>query len=363
MGYFSPIKLYDMDSSPSSGSKSPSSDSKSHKGPSTVCKSPVKHRMTRRASFHDYTMPGIYMFTLQKHPEAPVLSHVLGNPGVRHGENAPRVVLSAIGCIFDEELQKTASMRSNDLVIRKYVIMPDHIHILLELKRILSRPVTNLVAIIESVTTRRCRDAGLIPQEAGVFKGCGIHDRIVFDHRQLELLERYIEDNPRRLLIKRKYPDLFRRNLSVKINGDMVDCVGNMFLLRKPMLAVHVRRKWNAAETASYKARCIGAMRQGMVLVSPFIHPVENEIRKQALAEGGSVIRIVDHGFTERFKPSGQGMDTCAEGRLLLVAEAGTSTKSEDMSYDKASRLNRLAERLAALTPDATVALKGEGPG
>lgn len=207
MGYFSPIKLYDMDSSPSSGSKSPSSDSKSHKGPSTVYKSPVKHRMTRRASFHDYTMPGIYMFTLQKHPEAPVLSHVLGNPGVRHGENAPRVVLSAIGCIFDEELQKTASMRSNDLVIRKYVIMPDHIHILLELKRMLSRPVTNLVAIIESVTTRRCRDAGLIPQEAG------------------------------------------------------------------------------------------------------------------------------------------------------------TSTKSEDMSYDKASRLNRLAERLAALTPDATVALKGEGPG
>ena len=53
-------------------------------------------------------------------------------------------------------------------------------------------------------------------------------------------------------------------------------------------------------------------------------------------------------------------MDTCAEGRLLLVAEAGTSTKSEDMSYDKASRLNRLAERLAALTPDATVALKGD---
>lgn len=352
MGYFSQIKLHDMDSSPSS-------DGKSHKSPSSDYKSPVKLRMTRRASFHDYTMPGIYMFTLQKHPDAPVLSHVLGNPGVRHGENAPRVVLSAIGCIFDEELQKTASMRCNDLVIRKYVIMPDHIHILLELKRMLSRPVTSLVAIIESVTTRRCRDLGLIPQEAGVFKGGGIHDRIVFDRQQLEILERYIADNPRRLLIKRKYPDLFRRNLSVKINDDLVDCVGNMFLLRKPMLAVHVRRKWNDAERAFYKARCIGAMRQGMVLVSPFIHPVENEIRKQALAEGGLVIRIVDHGFAERFKPSGQGMDTCAEGRLLLVSEAGTPAKKEDMSYDKASRLNRLAERIASLTYGAAIILQG----
>lgn len=343
MGYFSQIKLHDMDSSPSSDYKSP-----------------VKHRMTRRASFHDYTMPGIYMFTLQKHPDAPVLSHVLGNPAVRDGENAPRVVMSAIGCIFDEELQKTASMRCNDLVIRKYVIMPDHIHILLELKRMLSRPVTSLVAIIESVTTRRCRDSGLIPKEAGVFKGCGIHDRIVFDRQQLEILERYIADNPRRLLIKRKYPDLFRRNLSVKINDDMVDCVGNMFLLRKPMLAVHVRRIWNAAQAQDYKAKCISAMSQGVVLISPFIHPVENQIRKQALAEGGLVIQIVDHGFAERFKPSGQSMDICAEGRLLLVAEAGTPAKSEDMSYDKASRLNRLAERLASLASGAAITLKGD---
>ena len=53
-------------------------------------------------------------------------------------------------------------------------------------------------------------------------------------------------------------------------------------------------------------------------------------------------------------------MDTCAEGRLLLIAKAGTPAKREDMSYDKASRLNGLAERLAALTPDSTVALKGE---
>lgn len=316
--------------------------------------------MTRRASFHDYTMPGIYMFTLQKHPDAPLLSHVFGNPAVRSGDDAPRVALSSLGRILDEELQKTASMRANALSFSKYVIMPDHVHILLELKQALTRPVTNLVSMIESATTSRCRKTKLIPQEASVFKGRGINDRIVFDRQQLETLQRYIDDNPRRLLIKRKYPDLFRRNLSVQINDDMIDCVGNMFLLRKPMLAVHVRRKWNATETEAYKWKCIRAMRQGMVLISPFIHPVENQIRKQALAEGGSVIQIVDHGFEERFKPSGQSMDTCAEGRLLLVAEAGTPTKKEDMSYDKASRLNRLAERLASLTPNSSITLKGE---
>ena len=76
--------------------------------PSSAYKSPVKHKMTRRASFHDYTMPGIYMFTLQKHPDAPVLSHVFGNPAVRSGDDAPRVALSSLGRILDEELQKMA---------------------------------------------------------------------------------------------------------------------------------------------------------------------------------------------------------------------------------------------------------------
>ena len=105
-----------------------------------------------------------------------------------------------------------------------------------------------------------------------MFKGEGINDRIVFDQEQLDILIRYIADNPRRLLIKRLYPDLFRRNLSVNINGDVVDCVGNMFLLRKPLMAVHVRRKWSAGEVEAYKARCIEAALNGVVLISPFIH-------------------------------------------------------------------------------------------
>lgn len=322
-------------------------------------KKEVKPSMNRRADFHDYRLPGIYMFTVFKHPAVPALAGVAGDPHRRPGDdNSPGVLLSGVGRIFDEELMKTAQMRERQLSILSYVIMPDHAHILVCVKEKLKRPITNIISMIESATTRRSREAGLIADSASVFRGEGINDRIVFDQEQLDILIRYIADNPRRLLIKRLYPDLFRRNLSVNINGDVVDCVGNMFLLRKPLMAVHVRRKWSAGEVEAYKARCIEAALNGVVLISPFIHPDENEIRKEVLEAGGSVIQIVDHGFAERFKPAGKSMDTCAEGRLLLVSEAGAAVRAEDMSYAKASRLNRLAERIASLGSGLALSLR-----
>lgn len=314
--------------------------------------------MTRRANFHDYTLAGIYMFTIFRHQTAPSLSQISGDPQRAVGVDAPRVVLLPTGRILDDEIQKTMELRSEQLCVIRHVIMPDHAHILLRVKEKIAQPVTKIVAAIESATTRRCREAGLINHEVTIFKGQGMNDRIVFDERQLDTLVRYIQDNPRRLLIKRMYPDLFRRHLSVSVNGETVDCVGNLFLLRKQLMAVHVRRKWGVAQAQEYKRQCILAARQGVVPVSPFIHPIENEIRKEVLEEGGSVIQIVDHGFSERFKPTGKGLDTCAEGRLLLISEAGASERSEEMSYKKASRLNRLAEHIAALTPASAVALR-----
>ncbi len=150
----------------------------------------------------------------------------------------------------------------------------------------------------------------------------GINDKIVFNRERLLTLFAYVVDNPRRLLLKRHYPDLFRRNLHLKINGDVVDCVGNLFLLRKPMLQVHVRRVWDEATVRQYCCGCVDLVGQGVLLISPFIHPAEREIRRLALERGGSIVQIVDRSFGERFKPSGQLMDICAAGRLLLVSES-----------------------------------------
>lgn len=84
-------------------------------------------------------------------------------------------------------------------------------------------------------------------------------------------------------------------------------------------------------------------------MISPFIHPAERAIMHEVISGGGSVIKLTDRGFGQRWKPYGRAFDLCAEGRLLYLAEAGSSERKSDMHYGKASRMNRLAEAIAGI--------------
>lgn len=58
-----------------------------HKNPDyTGPRSPIVHSYNRRAFFHDYTVPCIYMFTIRKADNAPMFSKVVGTP---HPKNGP----------------------------------------------------------------------------------------------------------------------------------------------------------------------------------------------------------------------------------------------------------------------------------
>lgn len=313
---------------------------------SKVYKSPVKHRHTRRAFFQDYRAPGMYMMTITKAEGIPLFSELAGNPYLREGPDAPHVAHFRAGDIVKEELDKMESFRPDNIKIIKSVVMPDHVHVLIRVLKYIEHPVTKYVGQTMAACTARMRREGLIGAGLSCFKE-GISDSIVYKRGQMDILYNYICDNPRRLMIKRLYPSLFKRYLGLRIDEFELDAVGNIFLLRKPLHAVHVRRKWNAEERERYKARCFEIMEKGWVLISPFIHPVEKEIMREALEKGGSVIKLCDRGFGERWKPAGKEFDLCAEGRMLFMVEAGTSEVRTDMTYVKASHSNKIAEKIA----------------
>ncbi|MBD5223358.1 MAG: hypothetical protein HDS71_04815 [Bacteroidales bacterium] len=278
---------------------------------------------------------------------APIFSKLEGNPYIMSGADAPHTVLNRAGVIVKEELDKLESFRRDKIRIIKSVIMPDHLHFVVRVLNELQKPVTVYVGLTMSACTRRLRDEGILSEDSSCFNS-GISDRIVYKSGQLDVLYKYVTDNPRRLMIKRMLPQLFRRNLGIRIGEMSLDAIGNIFLLRKSLKAVHVRRKWNEDEVNEYKRECIEGSTQGEVLISPFIHPVEKEIMRLALDKGGSVVRIRDRGFGERWKPSGKEFDICAEGRMLFIAETGTALHKTEMHYGKASHLNDIAEWLAA---------------
>ncbi len=101
----------------------------------------------------------------------------------------------------------------------------------------------------------------------------------------------------------------------------------------------------------------IDCIENGGVLISPFIHPVENDMRKTAVESGGSIVRITDNGFPERFSPSGSEFEMLGSGRLLLLGELNYNSRKQNMSYRWAGRLNRLAEMLASHPEGMTMRL------
>ena len=90
--------------------------------------------MTRRASFSDYTASGIYHITLTVTDGlGPVLGQVVGNLSQPDGSpDAPRVELTAIGQMVEQQLTQSIPAHYPMVEIQDHIVMPDHLHAIIE---------------------------------------------------------------------------------------------------------------------------------------------------------------------------------------------------------------------------------------
>lgn len=90
--------------------------------------------MTRRASFSDYTASGIYHITFTVTDGlGPVLGQVVGNLSQPDGSpDAPRVELTAIGQMVEQQLTQSIPAHYPMVEIQDHIVMPDHLHAIIE---------------------------------------------------------------------------------------------------------------------------------------------------------------------------------------------------------------------------------------
>ena len=87
--------------------------------------------------------------------------------------------------------------------------------------------------------------------------------------------------------------------------------------------------------------------RHGTVLVSPAISPGEKKVMKMAQEAQCRVIKIVDNGFSDMYKPAGKDFDACARGDLLLVSPWAHRNEKIDLTKQLCEELNSLAAAIA----------------
>jgi hypothetical protein len=175
----------------------------------------------------------------------------------------------------------------------------------------------------------------------------GYNDSILTGRGQLQHIMAYVRDNPRRLLIKQQCRQYFVIHRSINVAGMSFDTIGNLDLLRRPLLAVHCRRRWTGQETATYTDYCRTASASGTVLVGAFISKAEQAIARQAYKEQRPLILLMENGFPELYKPAGRAFYSCAEGRLLQLAPWPYHNDSRAINRSQCMELNRMAETLA----------------
>ena len=388
------------------------------------------HRMTRRCDGWDYRQRAIYQVTLVQADRArPLLGRlVIDDPKAPPEAVTARVEPSELGVAILAHWKRLGDF-TPEIKPLFCQLMPDHLHAILEVTRPMAKPLGNAIGGFKTGCEKIYRELALSAQDkapsaqdkapsakrklngawaAGGGLACcepeapcsvpearasgvsgaprlwaaGFQDSILFRAGQLDAMFNYLRDNPRRLAVKRLFPDLFRAVAALRRPLPSLGVVGafaalgNRFLLDRPLVQVQVSRRdfayrrepkaggglkiardaagepLVAQESAAFTAKAEALLtraRQGAALLSPCVSEGEREIARRAFAEGLPLVVLRNKGFAPLEKPSGRHFDACAAGRLLMLAPAAWPhvPGEKPMTRRDALALNRLAQALA----------------
>ena len=337
--------------------------------------------MTRRRLGHDYEARRMYLITITVEGRRPLLGHLAGNPQVAHGaEGAPHIVLSSLGQAVEEAWLSISTFHPEVQVVALQ-LMPDHLHGILFVRERMGQHLGHIIKGFKAATNKAYRelvcpgcsvaapsvpsflpsvssaatvsqrtgpdvkrDRSLDDRKHGLLWSIGYTDGILDNEGQLHRWIAYLRDNPRRLLMKRQRPDLFRVQRNLQVGGEVFSAIGNRYLLERPVrLQVMCSRRLTDAEIEEKKTYFLEQARQGAVLVSPSISKGEKAVMRAAFEAGYPLILLQENGFTDLAKPGGRRFDACAEGRMLILAPWEHHNERRLIRRDQCLTLNDMA--------------------
>lgn len=361
----------------------------------------TEHRMTRRMDEHDYQSRCIYMITMTVTDRKPLLGKVRWTAD--DGSDAC-LEASLLGAEV-ERCWHEIPVHYPEVKVLGFQLMPDHIHGLLFVKREMAVHIgkalkgfkigcsrswwrmkgerggdgalnynsTNGTANGDTNgTTNGSTNGATNGTTNAATKGtadratngtttgtadrtplfsAGYQDSILKGKGQLENMFRYMEDNPRRLAVKRLKPDLFRVVGNLSVGGMNFAAIGNRWLLDRPQ-RMQVRchnntRPENLQLIERQKEYFVNRGRKGGVIVSPCISAGEKEIARAALDAGVPLVVILENGFPPMYKPPGKYFEACTKGLLLMLAPWPYHMDRRTITRAQCLELNDMAYRLS----------------
>jgi len=141
-----------------------------------------KYRVeSTRLKGYDYTSPGFYYVTICLDPRKPFFGIV---------EN-DKVTLNEYGRIASDSW-KDISKDFENIELGEYIIMPDHLHGIVIIKKQTNKTLSNIVQVFKSRAAIKINKLHV--------KKCSwqkrFYDRIIRDEREFSFVSEYIKNNP-----------------------------------------------------------------------------------------------------------------------------------------------------------------------
>ena len=153
-----------------------------------MIKTDFPKRKPTRLKDYDYSQSGAYFITICSHNKQCIFGSLVGE-----GLAPPEIMLSNYGTVVKEQLLNLEK-RYSCIKVDKFVIMPNHIHVILMLQKTggasPSPTISDIVCSFKSLATRSC---GLRPLWQRSF-----HDHVIRGEQDYLKIWNYIDTNPQK---------------------------------------------------------------------------------------------------------------------------------------------------------------------
>ncbi len=156
----------------------------------------LPQRKNNRLKNYDYSENGAYFITVCIKDRKNLLGNIVGDDAL----DSPKIILSKIGVIAEQELLKIEAYYNN-VKIDKYVIMPNHIHLIIKItERINPFPtkkydISNVIGKYKAAVTRNVGNAFMHSEKEQLWQA-SFHDHIIRNEQDYLEIWNYIDTNP-----------------------------------------------------------------------------------------------------------------------------------------------------------------------
>ena len=348
---------------------------------------PVDTTRHHREKGWDYRGRAIYHFTLPVEGRYPLFGVIEGGSA-----ETATVRLNAFGqrvCMLLRGLPQFYAEKGYALKVLATRVMPDHIHLVIQVLEPLPRSIGTVVRGFKSACTsiykreyyrggenaakvHEDENAAKVHEDENAANGTFMHfdrifavsssiwqpdkayyhERILHAPGQLRHMIDYVKDNPRRLWLKKHNPTLFKLHRRTQAHGLLFTSLGNHFLLDWPdRQMVELSRNTPADEVEQRLGEALAAAKNGAITYTAAISKGEQLIARTLRQQGFPLVILLNDGFPKEgssheryFKPGGVYFEACAEGRLLLLEPTAETFINADIQTAVQETLRRKAE-------------------